>query len=196
MGRFTSLVRQDHLYEQEEARAKAAVDETEDAVEREFSQLMRLILARYHEEQVWSDKIRSASTYGSLTALGLNMLVFIMAILVVEPWKRRRLAQTFESKIEELSAENDARLSAGMKTIGNQMARQEEMLQELKGEILQSVAVIPVPIAKEVVTDQLVEEVPGITIGTFHLSRRDLEMAAVGTGAFAVGILGSILLGR
>lgn len=196
MGRFTSLVRQDHLYEQEEARAKAAVDETEDAVEREFSQLMRLILARYHEEQVWSDKIRSASTYGSLTALGLNMLVFIMAILVVEPWKRRRLAQTFESKIEELSAENDARLSAGMKTIGNQMARQEEMLQELKGEILQSVAIIPVPIAKEVVTDQLVEEVPGITIGTFHLSRRDLEMATVGTGAFVVGILGSILLGR
>ncbi len=56
VGRFTTLVRQDHIYEQEEARAKAVVDEVETAVEREFSQLLRAILARYHEEQVWSDK--------------------------------------------------------------------------------------------------------------------------------------------
>ena len=75
VSRFTTLVRQDHLYEQEEQRAKTAVDDTEEAVEKEFSQLMRLILARYHEEQVWSDKIRSASTYGQLAALGLNLLV-------------------------------------------------------------------------------------------------------------------------
>ncbi|KIM43298.1 hypothetical protein M413DRAFT_34160, partial [Hebeloma cylindrosporum] len=133
--RFTNLVRQDHLYEQEESRAKAAVNETEDAVEREFSQLMRKILARYHEEQVWSDKIRSASTYGSLAALGLNMLVFILAILVVEPWKRRRLAQTFERKIEELSSENDKRLDASMQAISQQIARQGALLETLKGEV-------------------------------------------------------------
>ncbi|KAL4263016.1 Sensitive to high expression protein 9, mitochondrial [Pleurotus pulmonarius] len=108
VGRFTTLVRQDHLYEQEEQRAQVAVDETEASVEREFSELMRTILARYHEEQVWSDKIRSASTYGSLAALGLNLFVFITAILVVEPWKRKRLAQTFEKKVEELSQETAA----------------------------------------------------------------------------------------
>ena len=75
VGRFTSLVRQDHLYEQEELRAKSAVNVSEDAVEREFSRLLRIILARYHEEQVWSDKIRSASTYGSLAALDRKSVV-------------------------------------------------------------------------------------------------------------------------
>ncbi|TCD62303.1 sensitivity to high expression protein she9, partial [Steccherinum ochraceum] len=81
VSRFTSLVRQDHLFEQNEARAKANAALTESEVEREFSELMRIILHRYHEEQIWSDKIRSASTYGSLTVLGLNLLVFVMAIL-------------------------------------------------------------------------------------------------------------------
>ncbi|KAL0960828.1 hypothetical protein HGRIS_005847 [Hohenbuehelia grisea] len=123
VSRFTNLVRQDHLIEQEEARTKVQAQESEDLVEREFSELMRSILARYHEEQVWSDKIRSASTYGSLTALGLNMFVFIMAILVVEPWKRRRLAQTFELKVEELSKDTaelvDARIGK-LETIFNE----------------------------------------------------------------------------
>lgn len=99
------LVREDHSYEQGEARAKEAAKAADEDVERELNELLRSILARYHEEQVWSDKIRSASTYGSMAALALNLLVFIMATLVVEPWKRRRLAQTFERKVEELSWE-------------------------------------------------------------------------------------------
>lgn len=99
------LVREDHSYEQAEARVKEAAKAADDDVERELNELLRSILARYHEEQVWSDKIRSASTYGSMAALALNLLVFVMATLVVEPWKRRRLAHTFEKKVEELSEE-------------------------------------------------------------------------------------------
>ena len=105
VGKFTMLVREDHSYEQGEARAKEAAKAADGEVERELNELLRSILARYHEEQVWSDKIRSASTYGSIAALALNLLVFIMATLVVEPWKRRRLAHTFEKKVEELSEE-------------------------------------------------------------------------------------------
>jgi sensitive to high expression protein 9 len=92
---------------------------------------MRTILARYHEEQVWSDKIRSASTYGSLAALGLNMVIFILAIIVVEPWKRRRLAQTFERKIEEMSAENTAMVEGGMKDLARHFVEQEKLLSEM-----------------------------------------------------------------
>ena len=99
------LVREDHSYEQAEARAKEAAKAADGDVERELRELLRSILTRYHEEQVWSDKIRSASTYGSMAALALNLLVFIAATLVVEPWKRRRLAYTFERKVEELSEE-------------------------------------------------------------------------------------------
>ena len=192
--RFTNLVRQDHLYEQEESRAKAAVNETEDAVEREFSQLLRTILARYHEEQVWSDKIRSASTYGSLAALGLNMFVFILAILIVEPWKRRRLAQTFERKIEELSAENETRLDASMQTIGQQIARQFILLEELKDEVSWKVQErLPEPVLE---TREVRQDISDAPVLTWPPSQRQLEMAAVGAGAFVVGILSSVLFSR
>ena len=108
MGRFTALVREDHAREHDEGRAKAAAIAAEEAVERAFSELLRVILSRYHEEQAWSDKIRSASTYGSLAALALNLVVFAVATLLVEPWKRRRLAQTFERKVEQVGAETAA----------------------------------------------------------------------------------------
>lgn len=92
---------------------------------------MRVILARYHEEQVWSDKIRSASTYGSLAVLGVNLVVFIMAIIVVEPWKRKRLAQTFEKKVEEMGAETKALLDAGTTRLEERLTGHEKVLTEL-----------------------------------------------------------------
>jgi sensitive to high expression protein 9 len=188
-------VRQDHLYEQEEVRAKAAVDETEDAVEREFSQLMRTILARYHEEQVWSDKIRSASTYGSLAALGLNMLVFVMAIVVVEPWKRRRLAQTFEKKIEELSMEDAARLDASMKEIGRQLADQERMLVQVTQDLSGRVSSTSAEETKVETTTTTTDNVSPEPVEVIDISN-DWKLAAVATGAFLAGVLGSLWLGH
>ncbi|KAJ7465320.1 Mdm33 family-domain-containing protein [Mycena latifolia] len=128
IARFTKLVPQDHSFEQAEAHARAAAHDAEEAVEHEFTELMRTILARYHEEQVWSDKIRSASTYGSLAALGLNLLVFVVAIIFVEPWKRRRLAMTFEKKIEEMGLENKAVVEESMKEIGRKLEAQAQLL--------------------------------------------------------------------
>ena len=128
VSRFTALVRQDHALEQEEARAKVAVAHTEDDTEREFGALMRNILARYHEEQVWSDKIRSVSTYGQLAVLGVNVVVFVLAIALVEPWKRRRLAQTFERKVEELEAANLDVVTKGIETLQGRLAEQEKVL--------------------------------------------------------------------
>ena len=191
VGRFTSLVRQDHLYEQEELRAKSAVNVSEEAVEREFSQLLRIILARYHEEQVWSDKIRSASTYGSLAALGLNMLVFILAIIVVEPWKRRRLVQTFEKKIEEMSLENAVRLETSMQVIEGHISRQEGLLEFLKTEVSKKVEE---PIV--LLETKEPEKVVALDESVANFRQRSLEIAAVGAGAFILGILSTILLSR
>lgn len=194
VGRFTSLVRQDHLYEQEESQAKTAVNVSEDAVEREFSQLLRIILARYHEEQVWSDKIRSASTYGSLAALGLNMLVFILAIIVVEPWKRRRLAQTFETKIEEMSLENAARLETSMQAIEGHISRQEGLLEFLKTEVSNKMEMVREPIILETKEPEVV--VAAIDESAVNSRQRSWEIAAVGASAFVLGILSTILLSR
>jgi hypothetical protein len=130
VGRFTRLVRQDHLYEQAEATAKEAATKAEDDVEKEFSELMRAILNRYHEEQVWSDKIRSASTYGSLAVLGLNVLVFLLATIFVEPWKRKKLAATFEKKVDEMDVRNTLTMSDGMAAIHERLDRQEQALKQ------------------------------------------------------------------
>ncbi|KAG1822580.1 Mdm33 family-domain-containing protein [Suillus subaureus] len=128
---FTSLVRSDHHLEQHEVATKAKVSENEDALDREFGELMRAILARYHEEQVWSDKIRSASTYGSMMVLGVNVVVFILAIVVVEPWKRRRLAQTFEKKVEEIAAETQALIESGSANLDKRLVKQERLISEI-----------------------------------------------------------------
>ncbi|KAF5318248.1 hypothetical protein D9611_014676 [Ephemerocybe angulata] len=223
VSRFTTLVRQDHLKEQEEQRAKSAVNESENAVEKEFSQLMRLILARYHEEQVWSDKIRSASTYGQLAALGLNLLVFLLAIALVEPWKRKRLAQTFERKVEQLSEDYARMLEKTMKNIENKLAGNEAHLVSLAKELAviesdlspASLTNLPVQAAvvdavSEVLETPSVEEVkvkvkvkdkgetryvriPGVA--EVPVSARTMELAAVGTGTFVLGVLASVLMG-
>lgn len=130
-GKFTRLVLEDRSYEQAEARANEAAKVADSDVEGELNELLRSILARYHEEQVWSDKIRSASTYGSMAALALNLLVFIMATLIVEPWKRRRLAGTFEKKVEELSEETKDVL--------------EEAIRQLETRLDTVIAAIPPP---------------------------------------------------
>jgi sensitive to high expression protein 9 len=128
VSRFTALLRHERALEQDESRAKTAVSQTEDEVEREFSALMRAILARYHEEQVWSDKIRSVSTYGQLAVLGVNVVVFVLAIVLVEPWKRRRLTQDFERKVQELEAANLDAVTRGIDALQSRLEEQDKVL--------------------------------------------------------------------
>jgi sensitive to high expression protein 9, mitochondrial len=188
VSRFTVLVRQDHALEQEESRAKAAVGQTEDEVEREFSVLMRTILARYHEEQVWSDKIRSVSTYGQLAVLGVNVFVFVLAIVLVEPWKRRRLIQAFERKVQEMEAANLDAVNKGMCALQSRLDKQEEMVSAQLAGISSSST--PPPASESVLQDQsrasvengrLAMEFAGIT-----LAREDAKLIAA---SVSVGIL-------
>ena len=211
IARFTEIVRQDHIHEQEETRAKVAFDETEVAVEREFSLLLKSILARYHEEQIWSDKIRSASTYGSLAALGLNLVVFILAIMVVEPWKRRRLAQTFEEKIEEMTVESKERMEGSLREIGEKFIQQEhllsQVLQEVSGvkDLRKDIVGMQRPVEENTtpVPQVSIVEVPGTIPDHKYVSilgvpvslpQRTFELAAVGVGAFVLGIVASVLV--
>ncbi|KZT56363.1 mitochondrial distribution and morphology family 33, partial [Calocera cornea HHB12733] len=130
VSRFTELVRQDHTNEQSELAAKALVAKSEEEVERGQTELMQTILHRYHEEQVWSDKIRGASTYGSLVALGINLVVFVGAVLFVEPWKRKRLAETFEKRVVEMTGEMEGVVKEEVTRL---VARLGEMEQLLRG---------------------------------------------------------------
>ena len=56
--RFTQLVREDHSNESRERDFKIESDRNEEKVEKKIGEMMQAILRRYHEEQVWSDKVR------------------------------------------------------------------------------------------------------------------------------------------
>jgi len=65
------------------------------------AKLSNTILARYHEEQIWSDKIRRMSTWGTWGLMGVNVLLFLVFQIGVEPWRRKRLVKGFEQKVKE-----------------------------------------------------------------------------------------------
>ncbi|SCV70332.1 BQ2448_1726 [Microbotryum intermedium] len=129
--RFTELIQQDHENEQAEAKARIAAEKTEQEVESGFSELMQAILERYHEEQVWSDKIRSLSTYGSLGITSLNVLLFITTILLVEPWKRRRLVEGVEARLRETTSEGQEATMASLVSLQSLLTDAQEKLDRL-----------------------------------------------------------------
>ena len=101
LERFTSLYRSDHANEQAETSAEAALASAERAAEEASTSLNRSILARYHEEQIWSEKIRRMSTWGTWGLMGVNVLLFLVFQIGVEPWRRGRLVKGFEEKVVE-----------------------------------------------------------------------------------------------
>ncbi|KAF7531715.1 hypothetical protein G7Z17_g13707 [Cylindrodendrum hubeiense] len=93
LERFTQLYRTDHVLEGEVVASQETLTEAE-VEEQSLSQRLNAgILKRYHEEQIWSDRIRRASTWGTWGLMGMNFLLFVVLQFVAEPWKRRRLVK-------------------------------------------------------------------------------------------------------
>ena len=101
LERFTELYRSDHANEQNETAAQETLLSTERRAEEAAAKLSASILARYHEEQIWSDKIRRMSTWGTWGLMGVNVLLFLVFQIGVEPWRRKRLVKGFEEKVME-----------------------------------------------------------------------------------------------
>ena len=106
--RFTELYRLEHEHSQREIHAKETYQHAEKQMDREYMGLAQSIMERYHEEQLWSDKIRSVSTYGTWALMVLNLVLFIMMQSIFEPYKRKRLTDRFEelliAKVDEEEA--------------------------------------------------------------------------------------------
>lgn len=100
VAKFTQLVRSDHSSRHSVTETAARLQTAELLVDKAFTALMQSILERYHEEQVWSDKIRSVSTWAQLAVLAANLIVFMSAIVFIEPWKRRRLVDKLEEQVK------------------------------------------------------------------------------------------------
>ncbi|KAL2131875.1 hypothetical protein VTI74DRAFT_4487 [Chaetomium olivicolor] len=109
LERFTALYRADHELEAQVAEAAAELTEAETEETRLSSELTAGILKRYHEEQIWSDRIRRQSTWGTWGLMGVNVVLFLVLQFVAEPWRRKRLmrgiAEREEGVFEEVRRE-------------------------------------------------------------------------------------------
>ncbi|KAF9951554.1 sensitivity to high expression protein she9 [Mortierella alpina] len=101
--RFTDLYRSEHANEQAEQKTKAQYKQAESEVEERSRQLTTVITERYHEEQVWSDKIRAASTYGTWGLIGVNVMAFLVVQAFVEPRRRRKQVERYEELVQDLT---------------------------------------------------------------------------------------------
>ncbi|KAH6632393.1 Mdm33 family-domain-containing protein [Chaetomium tenue] len=91
LERFTTLYRLDHELETQVSAAAEELTAAETDESRLGGELNAGILKRYHEEQIWSDRIRRQSTWGTWGLMGVNILLFLGLQFVAEPWRRRRL---------------------------------------------------------------------------------------------------------
>lgn len=112
LERFTELYRSDHANEQAETAAQENLLTVERRAEEAAARLSASILARYHEEQIWSDKIRRMSTWGTWGLMGVNVLLFLVFQIGVEPWRRKRLVKGFEDKVMEALEREGSALGA------------------------------------------------------------------------------------
>lgn len=125
---FTSLVRADHASNHAVQQTKTELLQAESHVEAAFDSLMKSILHRYHEEQVWSDKIRSLSTYGSLIVLAVNLFVFLGAIVIVEPWKRKRLVMGLEERVKGMMETLEGKVGSELEQVKHMLTGVNQVL--------------------------------------------------------------------
>lgn len=97
-----------------------------------------------------------------MMVLGVNAVVFLLAIVVVEPWKRRRLAQTFEKKVEEMATETQALIESGSAKLEKRLVKQEGLISEIVERAAYDARDLPSPLPVPAVT----VSVAGKQIGT------------------------------
>lgn len=100
LERFTSLYRAEHALEADVAAASEALARAEAQQDRLRAKVDLALLTRYHEEQIWSDKIRRLGSWTAVGLFALNLALWAVNLFGVEPWRRRKLVAGFEEKVE------------------------------------------------------------------------------------------------
>ncbi|KAI9490429.1 mitochondrial distribution and morphology family 33, partial [Zychaea mexicana] len=137
--RFTELYRLEHDHSRAELTAKERYQHSEKQMDREYMALAQSIMERYHEEQLWSDKIRSVSTYGTWALMVVNLLLFFAVQTVFEPMKRRRLTDRFEDLLVAKVAEEELKFKELMDERENAINVQQTAILTAVGELAASV---------------------------------------------------------
>lgn len=129
LERFTRLYKEDAINSKRVEECKQKLNAVEMEEDKLSNELYKSILTRYHEEQIWSDKIRRTSTWGTFILMGINICLFLIFQLLLEPWKRRRLTRSFEDKVkvalDTYSREQENLISMRIEEMLSSTTRQE-----------------------------------------------------------------------
>ena len=101
LERYMSLVRSEHLNEQNVTHAKEGLEKAEQRLEEGRALLERLERKQYHEEQVWNNMIRRNSTWLTFGLMGFNIILLLANIVIFEPWRRDKIIRGIEGALEK-----------------------------------------------------------------------------------------------
>ncbi|KAJ2842456.1 sensitivity to high expression protein she9 [Coemansia erecta] len=122
VARFTGLYKDEYQAENVELEASRRLKEAEGAVDLKYDMLVSSIRERYHEEQIWSDKIRRASTYGTWAVLIMNILALFLAQAIFEPRKRRKIIDGVDERLGQAMQQQQEKIDDVAQSLA---ARQE-----------------------------------------------------------------------
>lgn len=159
-----SLIRSEHLNEQAVQAAKDELASAERTLEEARSLLEKKERKQYHEEQVWSDTIRRNSTWVTFGLMGLNIFLLLANLVIIEPWRRRRLVKEVRSALEEKTVSTtpvDSAIAAtpaaaeGSPAVEGAVEAVAEKIETVVDEVVDSAGA-----ALEVVESEIAETVP------------------------------------
>jgi sensitive to high expression protein 9 len=186
-----SLIRSEHINDRAVREAKEAADAAEAALEEARSYLEKRERAQYHEEQIWSDTIRRNSTWVTFGLMGVNIFLLLLSLLILEPWRRKRMVREIKTALEAQQATAEAAQlrttaafvaanSATGPSVAPSVAPEQQAVEAktLNNEVLEP-PVTPAQTATPAVTEPSVDESP--TAGTEDpLSSTDKDSLQIG----------------
>jgi len=119
LERYMSLIRSEHVNDQAVREAKEAVFSAESALEEARTMLEKRERAQYHEEQIWSDTIRRNSTWVTFGLMGVNIFLLLLSLLILEPWRRRRMVREIKTALEAQKTAMDITPITAVPAVGN-----------------------------------------------------------------------------
>lgn len=128
LQRFTELYRTEMRLEATETSAKEVNERLEKEVDQAHHRLVGAMRERYQEEQLWSDKIRRASTFGTFGLMLINVVLFMGVQLVSEPRKRRQLVKQIENVVIEKLDQSQSRPPVVIRPVDTKANVYQQML--------------------------------------------------------------------
>ncbi|KAJ1829659.1 sensitivity to high expression protein she9 [Coemansia sp. RSA 2599] len=149
VARFTGLYKDEYQAETVEQDASRRLKEAENAVDLKYDMLVNSIRERYHEEQIWSDKIRRASTYGTWAVLFMNILALFLAQAIFEPRKRRKIIDGVDEKLSRAMLAQQEKLDSVAHSLAAGQQGQERSIGAVAQHLSNVAAVLETVVARQ-----------------------------------------------